>query len=148
MTVRLDQAPTRCPAAHARYELALQDRIAHDFEHLTMVAGGLVMWWPVLSPVRAVPPAVAPMQVLSEPRRRRSRVPARSRQQTPAFQPPRLSPPLRSLSRAQARSRRTIRASRQRPQRPQRPAGCAGDRRAVRCDGRALPAQHALRVVT
>ena len=46
------------------YELALQDRIAHDFEHLTMVAGGLVMWWPVLSPVRAVPPAVAPMQVL------------------------------------------------------------------------------------
>ena len=46
------------------YELALQNRIAHDFEHLTMVAGGLVMWWPVLSPVRAVPPAVAPMQVL------------------------------------------------------------------------------------
>ena len=46
------------------YELALQDRIAHDFEHLTMIVGGLVMWWPVLSRVRAVPPAVAPMQML------------------------------------------------------------------------------------
>ena len=46
------------------YELGLQERVVHDFEHLTVLVGALVMWWPVLSRVRAVPAPDAPMQVL------------------------------------------------------------------------------------
>ncbi len=46
------------------YELALQERVVHDFEHLTIIGGALVMWWPLLSRVRAVPPAATPMQLL------------------------------------------------------------------------------------
>lgn len=31
------------------YEAALQDRHIHDIEHLSFLAAGLLMWWPVLS---------------------------------------------------------------------------------------------------
>jgi len=46
------------------YEMALQERVVHDFEHLTIIAGALIMWWPVLSRAHSVPSASQPMQIL------------------------------------------------------------------------------------
>ncbi len=46
------------------YELALRERAVHDFEHLSIAAGSVVMWWPVFSPSWSVPQARRPMQLL------------------------------------------------------------------------------------
>ena len=36
------------------YEAALEIKLIHDFEHLTILGVGMLMWWPALSPVRAL----------------------------------------------------------------------------------------------
>ncbi|MBM4435684.1 MAG: cytochrome c oxidase assembly protein [Actinobacteria bacterium] len=38
------------------YDLALRDRAMHDLEHLSMVAGATIMWWPVLLRVAGTSP--------------------------------------------------------------------------------------------
>jgi putative membrane protein len=74
---RAGRALTRLPVAFAIgqgtfwiwhlptiYELTLQDRAVHDLAHIAMMAGAVVMWWPVLSPTSAVPQAPRPLQAL------------------------------------------------------------------------------------
>ena len=46
------------------YEAALKIKLIHDFEHLTILGVGMLMWWPALSPVRALPSLSAPAQLL------------------------------------------------------------------------------------
>ncbi|MCY3801222.1 MAG: cytochrome c oxidase assembly protein [Chloroflexi bacterium] len=46
------------------YESALEIKLIHDFEHLTILGVGMLMWWPALSPVRALPSLSAPAQLL------------------------------------------------------------------------------------
>lgn len=38
------------------YDWALQDKTVHVVEHLMFFAAGLLYWWPLLSPSRALPP--------------------------------------------------------------------------------------------
>ncbi len=45
------------------YEATLRDRIVHDTMHMTLVASAIVIWWPVLSRLPAVPAANLPMQM-------------------------------------------------------------------------------------
>ena len=35
------------------YDLTLQNEGVHVFEHLTFMAAGVIVWWPVLSPIRS-----------------------------------------------------------------------------------------------
>jgi len=35
------------------YELALVNKMVHDLEHLTFVVGALIMWWPIVRPVKS-----------------------------------------------------------------------------------------------
>lgn len=37
------------------YEATLHSRLMHDAEHLTFLLGGLLMWWPLLSPTPQLP---------------------------------------------------------------------------------------------
>ena len=46
------------------YEAALASRPIHDLEHATILAVGLLMWWPALSPIRALPALSVPAQLL------------------------------------------------------------------------------------
>ena len=46
------------------YEAALENGPLHEFEHITILAVGILMWWPALSPVRALPALSAPAQLL------------------------------------------------------------------------------------
>ena len=46
------------------YEAALEIKLVHDFEHATILGVGILMWWPALSPVRALPSLSAPAQLL------------------------------------------------------------------------------------
>ncbi len=46
------------------YQLALQDRVMHDAEHISMALAGVLMWWPVLTTSRRVPRASPPLQLL------------------------------------------------------------------------------------
>jgi len=41
--------------APALYDATLTNETIHIFEHLTFIAFGVLFWWPVLSPVRALP---------------------------------------------------------------------------------------------
>jgi len=41
----------------ALYELALQNKAAHVLEHWCMFAPAIMMWWPVISPSKRLPPA-------------------------------------------------------------------------------------------
>ncbi len=41
------------------YEAALHDRHIHDLEHLSFMAAGILMWWPVLSRSKRLPAAPA-----------------------------------------------------------------------------------------
>ena len=45
------------------YEATLRDRIVHDTMHMTLVASAIVMWWPVLSRLPAVPAVSLPVQM-------------------------------------------------------------------------------------
>lgn len=46
------------------YDLALADERVHIFQHLTFAATGVLNWWPVLSPLPALPRASYPGQLL------------------------------------------------------------------------------------
>lgn len=46
------------------YEWALRDRTMHDLEHLSMLAVGCLMWWPLCSPMAHFPPRPPGMQML------------------------------------------------------------------------------------
>jgi len=46
------------------YELALESEFWHSVQHLCFVVAGLLMWWPLLSPVPEWPKLVEPMQAL------------------------------------------------------------------------------------
>lgn len=46
------------------YEWALRDRMMHDLEHLSMLAVGGLMWWPLCSPMPRFPPRPPGMQML------------------------------------------------------------------------------------
>jgi putative membrane protein len=46
------------------YNLAMDDHPVHIVEHLMIMAASVILWWPVLSPLRAVPRAPYPVQLL------------------------------------------------------------------------------------
>ena len=46
------------------YDLALRERGIHVLEHLMFLAAGVIMWWPVLSPLREVPRATYLVQMV------------------------------------------------------------------------------------
>jgi putative membrane protein len=46
------------------YEGALENSVIHEFEHISILAVGILMWWPALSPVRALPALSVPAQLL------------------------------------------------------------------------------------
>lgn len=46
------------------YEWALRDRLVHNLEHLTILGTALLMWWPILSPIRQVPRLTPGLQML------------------------------------------------------------------------------------
>ena len=46
------------------YEAALQNSVIHKLEHASILAAGTLMWWPTLSPVRALPALSVPGQLL------------------------------------------------------------------------------------
>jgi len=75
--VRLGRALTRPAAAFAifnlvivawhlppLYNLAMDRHPVHIVEHLMIMAASVVLWWPILSPVAAVPRAPYPIQLL------------------------------------------------------------------------------------
>ncbi len=45
-------------------ELQLLSEVAHDLLHLLMLASGLVMWWPVMSPLPEMPALSPPAQMM------------------------------------------------------------------------------------
>ncbi|MBI4339084.1 MAG: cytochrome c oxidase assembly protein [Chloroflexi bacterium] len=46
------------------YDLTLRSHMPHVVEHLLFIAGAVVAWWPILSPVPEVPRASYPIQTL------------------------------------------------------------------------------------
>lgn len=48
----------------AAYDRALADRALHDLEHLTLLAAGLLFWWPVLAPAPRLRPVALPARVV------------------------------------------------------------------------------------
>lgn len=46
------------------YDLALRVRGVHIFQHLTFLATGILLWWPILSPVPELNRLPAPLQML------------------------------------------------------------------------------------
>jgi putative membrane protein len=46
------------------YNLAMDQHQVHIVGHLLMIAGSVILWWPVLSPVRELPRAPYPVQLL------------------------------------------------------------------------------------
>lgn len=48
----------------ALYDLALADERVHILQHLTFLSTAILNWWPVLSPLRELPRAGYPLQVL------------------------------------------------------------------------------------
>jgi len=48
----------------ALYEAALQDEFLHDLEHALFFYTALLSWWPLLSPLRELPPLSYPAQML------------------------------------------------------------------------------------
>lgn len=46
------------------YEAALANRYLHDLEHSIMLAGGILMWWPAMGRIRALPRLSPPAQIL------------------------------------------------------------------------------------
>ena len=46
------------------YDLALRERGIHILEHLMFIAAGVLMWWPILSPLPELPRASYPLQML------------------------------------------------------------------------------------
>src|SRR5256712_4417643 len=46
------------------YNLAMEQHPVHIVEHLMIMAAAVILWWPVLSPVAAVPRAAYPGQLL------------------------------------------------------------------------------------
>ncbi len=75
--LRLGRALTRPPGAFAvfnvilvawhlppLYNLAMEQHPVHIVEHLMIMAGSVILWWPVLSPLPELPRAVYPIQLL------------------------------------------------------------------------------------
>ena len=48
----------------ALYDLALRNEAAHIMQHLFFISSAIVMWWPVLSPLSALPRASYPVQMV------------------------------------------------------------------------------------
>ena len=48
----------------ALYEAALQNKLIHIFEHFTMFATALLMWWLVIAPSKIIPPLSFPLRML------------------------------------------------------------------------------------
>jgi putative membrane protein len=46
------------------YEWALRDRTMHNLEHVTFLATAILMWWPLLSPMREYPRLTPGLQTL------------------------------------------------------------------------------------
>jgi putative membrane protein len=46
------------------YNLAMEHHPVHIVEHLMIMAASVILWWPVLSPVSALPRAAYPIQLL------------------------------------------------------------------------------------
>ena len=46
------------------YEWALRDRTMHNLEHVTFLATSILMWWPLLSPLREFPRLTPGLQTL------------------------------------------------------------------------------------
>ncbi len=46
------------------YDLALRQKTVHVAEHLSFFGAALLYWWPLLSPSRAHPPVLPPVQML------------------------------------------------------------------------------------
>jgi putative membrane protein len=46
------------------YEWALRDRTMHNLEHVTFLATAILMWWPLLSPLREYPRLTPGLQTL------------------------------------------------------------------------------------
>jgi len=75
--LRLARALTRPPGAFATfnliivawhlpplYNLAMEQHPVHVLGHLLMMAGSVILWWPVLSPLDELPRAPYPIQML------------------------------------------------------------------------------------
>ena len=50
--------------APTMYQWALENRVTHDLQHITIVLGAVVMWWPALIRVSALGAAREPLQLL------------------------------------------------------------------------------------
>src|SRR5262249_48877756 len=46
------------------YNLAMEHHPVHIVEHLMIMAASVILWWPILSPVSALPRAAYPIQLL------------------------------------------------------------------------------------
>lgn len=46
------------------YDLMMRDHLVHKGMHLMIMAVGVILWWPVMSPVRSIPRLPGPVQML------------------------------------------------------------------------------------